>query len=164
MKPEPEAPLESKMTSHHYTECGLQNVYIDGLSPVFDDVGDEVIIIPAINELHKMIALGIVSHKHGITGDELRFLRTEMGYTQAELAVIVHHEKQSIGRWERGEYEIDSSAEAIIRKLAIEKLCLTEPSGIEELSKRSVPSAKLQPINIRKTDQGNDGQYELSAA
>ncbi len=148
------------MNSHHYTECGLQNVYIDGLEIVLDDDGDEVITIPAINELHRVIAMGIVSHEHGMSGGELRFLRTEMGYTQAELSILVHHDKQSIGRWERSEFEIDSSAEAIIRRLAIEKLLLNIDSGIDELSRRSVPSVKTQPINIKKAD----GAYELLAA
>jgi len=150
------------MSNHHYTECGLQNVFIEGLTPVIDDDGDEIITIPAINELHHIIALGIVSHEHGISGDELRFLRSEMGYTQAELAELVHHDKQSIGRWERSEYEIDSAAEAIIRRLAIEKLSLNVQSGIDELSRRSVPSAQTQFINIRKSD--SNGTYELEAA
>lgn len=150
------------MASHHYTECGLQNVFIEGLEIVLDDDGDEVITIPAVNELHHVIALGIVSHEYGISGDELRFLRTEMGYTQAELAELVHHDKQSIGRWERGEYELDSSAEAIIRRLAIEKLSLKVDSGIDELSRRSIPSAQTQHINIRKTN--DNGEYELAAA
>jgi DNA-binding transcriptional regulator YiaG len=151
-----------KMSSHHYTECGLQNVFIEGLKPCIDDDGDETVTITAINELHQVIALGIVSHKHGISGDELRFLRTEMGYTQAELAILVHHDKQSIGRWERGEYELDSSAEAIIRRLAIEKLDLNVSLGVDELSRRSIPSAKTQPINIKKTNK--NGSYELLAA
>jgi len=150
------------MSNHHYTECGLQNVFIEGLTPVIDDDGDEIITIPAINELHHIIALGIVSHEHGISGDELRFLRSEMGYTQAELAELVHHDKQSIGRWERSEYEIGSAAEAIIRRLAIEKLSLNVQSGIDELSRRSVPSAQTQFINIRKSD--SNGTYELEAA
>lgn len=150
------------MSNHHYTECGLQNVFIEGLTPIVDDEGDEIISIPAINELHHIIALGIVSHEHGISGDELRFLRSEMGYTQAELADLVHHDKQSIGRWERSEYEIDSTAEAIIRRLAIEKLSLEVQSGIDELSRRSVPSAQTQFINIRKT--ASNGTYELEAA
>jgi DNA-binding XRE family transcriptional regulator len=150
------------MSSHHYTECGLQNVFIEGLKIDIDDEGDEVITIPAVNELHQIIALGIVSHEHGISGDELRFLRTEMGYTQAELASLVHHDKQSIGRWERGEFDIDSSAEAIIRRLAIEKLSLETDSGIDELSRRSVPSVKTQPINIKKVN--SNGSYELLAA
>jgi DNA-binding transcriptional regulator YiaG len=152
------------MTSHHYTECGLQNVFIDGLEIVVDDEGDEIITIPAVNELHKVIALGIVSHEHGISGDELRFLRTEMGYTQAELAGLVHHDKQSIGRWERAEFDIDGSAETIIRRLAIEKLNLNADQGMDELSRRSVPTVKTQPINIRKTGCNDNGAYELTAA
>jgi transcriptional regulator with XRE-family HTH domain len=57
-----------------------------------------------------------------MTGPELRFIRTEMGMTQAELAKVVHHDAQSVGRWERNEFPIDQTAEALIRLLAIEKL------------------------------------------
>lgn len=149
------------MNRHHYTECGLKNVYIDGLVFVVDDEGDEIITIPAVNELHRVIALGIVSHQHGISPDELRFLRTEMGYTQSELATLVHHDKQSVGRWERGEFDIDSTAETIIRRLAIEKLKLPADLGVDELSRRSVPTVRAQPIQIHHS---NDNGYELLRA
>lgn len=154
------------MNSYHYTECGLQNVMIDGLEFVVDDAGDEIITIPAVNELHRVIALGIVTHKHGMSGEELRFLRTEMGFTQAELAAVVHHDKQSIGRWERSEYDIDSAAEAIIRRMAIEKLELDAQQGIDELSRRSIPTVQTQPINIQyANDNGGDHpSYTLKAA
>jgi DNA-binding transcriptional regulator YiaG len=152
------------MNRYHYTECGLQNVFIDGLVFHVDDAGDEIITIPAINELHLRISQGIVSHKHGMTGEELRFLRTEMGYTQSELAAVVHHDKQSIGRWERGEYDIDSAAEAIIRKLAMEKLNLGLQLGIEELSRQSIPTAQAQPINIKFANDNGASSYELVAA
>ncbi|MBD8651461.1 helix-turn-helix domain-containing protein [Rhizobium sp. CFBP 13726] len=147
---------------HHYTECGLTNVFIAGIEVQVDDDGDEVITIPAVNELHMVIADGIVRHEKGITGEELRFLRTEMGLTQAELAGFVNRDKQSVGRWERGEVEIDSLAETMIRRLAIEKLGLTN-AGIEELSRRSVPTAEPQPIQISKVND-NDRTYELIAA
>lgn len=147
---------------HHYTECGLLNVFISGIEVQVDDDGDEVITIPAVNELHWVIADGIVSHAKGMAGDELRFLRTEMGLTQSELAALVHRDKQSVGRWERGEVELDSSAEALIRRLAIEKLDLTN-AGIEELSKRSVPTAEPQPIKINMV-ANDDRTYELAAA
>lgn len=150
------------MANYHYTECGLHNVYIDGLEFVIDDDGDEIITIPAINELHKCIALGIVSHKHGMSGDELRFLRTEMGLTQAELATLVHHERQSIGRWERAEFEIDSSAEVIIRRLAIEKLSLNSTVSMDDLSRYCIPTVSTQPINIKMAN--DNGDYELMAA
>ncbi|MER8799330.1 helix-turn-helix transcriptional regulator [Mesorhizobium sp. M0998] len=149
--------------AHHYTESGLLNVYIEGIAVEVDDDGDDIITIPAVNELHQVIALGIVSHAKGMSGDELRFLRSEMGLTQAELAALVHRDKQSIGRWERNEIDIDSSAEALVRRLAIEKLGLPVDAGIDELSRRSVPTADEQPIKIQKMN--NDARpYELIAA
>lgn len=147
------------MSSYHYTECGLQNVFIRGLAPIIDDDGDEVIQIPSINGLHIAIAEGIVTHEKGISGDELRFLRTEMGYTQAELARVVHVDKQTIGRWERGDTPLDSTAEVVVRKLAIEKLLIPYNDSIERLAESSVPSAETQPINIDSTEDG----YRLAA-
>lgn len=148
------------MAYHHYTECGLQNVFIKGITTMIDDDGDDVIQIPAVNTLHRVIAEGIVRHAKGMDGTELRFLRSEMGYTQSELAGLVHRDKQSIGRWERSETEIDSVAEAVIRKLAIEKLDLQVELGMDQLSLRSVPTAETQTIEINVVDDG----YELKAA
>ncbi|MFJ6323835.1 MULTISPECIES: helix-turn-helix domain-containing protein [unclassified Rhizobium] len=152
-----------KKIDHHYTESGLQNVVISGILVEVDDEGDEIITIPHVNELHQMIALGIVTHPKGISGDELRFLRTEMGLTQAEMAQLVHRDKQSIGRWERAEVEIDSTAEAIVRRLAIETLGLPADLGMAELSRRSVPTAESQRIQIAKTESDTQ-PYELIAA
>ncbi|WP_244561810.1 helix-turn-helix domain-containing protein [Mesorhizobium australicum] len=148
---------------HHYTESGLLNVYIDGIVAEVDEEGDEILTIPAVNELHHVIALGIVNHPKGISGDELRFLRSEMGFTQSELALLVHRDKQSIGRWERNEIEIDGTAEALVRRLAVEKLGLPVEAGIDELSRRSVPTAEEQPIRVRKLE-GDARPYELMAA
>ena len=148
------------MADHHYTECGLQNVFIKGITKMIDDDDDEVIQIPAVNTLHRVIAEGIVSHAKGMDGTELRYLRSEMGYTQSELAALVHRDKQSIGRWERSETEIDSVAEAVIRKLAIEKLKLRVELGMDQLSLRSVPTAETQTIVINLVDAGS----ELKAA
>jgi DNA-binding transcriptional regulator YiaG len=150
--------------AHHYTESGLNNVFIHGMQVELDDDGDRVMTIPAIGDLHRVISEGIVSHRAGISGAELRFLRTEIGMTQAELAALLHRDKQSVGRWERGEIDIDSASEALVRKLAIERLNLQIDLGIDELSARSVRGADVQPIDIDiKAD--NDGpNYELRVA
>lgn len=148
------------MTTYHYTESGLLNVYIEGLSPMIDDDGDEVIQIPAINELHSIIAQGIVRHEKGISPEELRFLRTEMGLTQSELAAVVHRDKQTVGRWERGELPIEGAAETVIRGLAIQRLALEPvPGGVEQLAKSSVSTAEVQSINIDHDQYG----YRLAA-
>jgi DNA-binding transcriptional regulator YiaG len=58
--------------------------------------------------------LGSVRKKTNISGKELRYLRTEMDMTQAQLALVVHREPPTVSRWERGEENIDSDAEALI--------------------------------------------------
>lgn len=149
------------MSAYHYTECGLDNVVIDGVSFVTDDGGERVVTIPNINGLHSAIALGIVSQRHGISGKELRFLRTEMGMTQAELADMIHREALTISRWERNESPIDPNAETLIRRHAIEALDLDVSARIKELSGWSVPSANQQPIKIDGSDPHN---YRLTLA
>ena len=148
------------MSTYHYTECGLLNVFIKGIVPVIDDDGDEVITVELINVLHNAIAEGIVNHEKGISGGELRFLRAEMGLTQAELSAFVHADKQTIGRWERNESSIDQTSETVLRRVAIERLLIPFSDGIERLAKSSVPTAQAQPINIQATETG----YELVAA
>src|SRR5579872_2541982 len=120
---------------YRYTESGLDNVFIEGLEPCTDDHGEKVYRIQNPNDLHKVIATGIVSHPKGISGKELRFLRTEMGMTQAELAKLAHCDAQTVARWEKGQGPIDSAAEALVRMLAIQRLGLeTDNSTIDVLS------------------------------
>lgn len=88
---------------YRYTECGLDNVIVHEMNVIVDDAGDEVYCVPNIMLLHKVIAHCIITRSHGIRPEELRFLRTEIGLTQAELAQIVKKDHQTIGRWERGE-------------------------------------------------------------
>ena len=147
------------MTSYHYTESGLNNVYLEGMNPITDDHGEEVINIPNVNKLHKIIAHGIVTQAHGISGEELKFIRTEMGYTQAELANKVKKDAQTIGRWERGETPIDENAEFVLRVIAIELLNLGNVSS-SDLVGWCVPTAMSSNIVVDATNTDN---YRLAA-
>ena len=118
--------IAERRKRYRYTECGLDNVFIEGIEAGVDDDGDEVLYIPAVNALHKTIARGIVESESGVTGQELRFLRTMMGLTQAELARHVHHDAQSVARWEKNRTPIQPASEIVIRLLAVEKLNLGE--------------------------------------
>jgi DNA-binding transcriptional regulator YiaG len=137
------------MSPYHYTECGLDHVMINGVQFIQDDAGESVTTIPNIDGLHRAIATGIVSKSGNLTGKELRFLRTEMGMTQAELAAI--------SRWERGETElIDANAETLIRLFAKEKLNLEIDVTVEDMSQKSVQSALSLEIEI---DGSNTDDY-----
>ncbi len=142
------------MSAYNYTESGLDNVFVEGVQFVTDDAGEVCVTVPNINGLHRAIASGIIRQRAGMTGREMRFLRTEIGFTQAELAVLVHREALAISRWERGESPIDSNAEAIIRLYAAQKLEL--PSiDVRDIAGWCIPSAETPPIVIDGSDPAN---------
>ena len=111
--------------------------------------------------LHKVIAMGIVSRTTGISGRELRFLRMEMGLTQAELANKVKRDVQTVGRWERGECPIEANAETLIRLIAIDRLDLDLKASPEEVSGWCVANASPQPLKI---DAHNPENYRVLQA
>ncbi len=143
------------MKRYHYTECGLDNVIINGAAFIKDDNDDETISIPYINGLHRAIAQSIVTQKGSMTGKELRFLRTELGMTQAQMAELVHHKPLSINRWENGKVSIDGNAEVLIRRHAAETLGLDLKISTKELSGWCVASAKDMPITIDGSNPKN---------
>jgi transcriptional regulator with XRE-family HTH domain len=150
----------TKRNAYHYTECGLDNVIIHGISEVVDDAGEPVLTIPNVNDLHRAIAQAIVSKPYGVSGKELRFLRTEMGMTQAELAAMIHREPLAISRWERAETPVDSNAETLIRLHSIQVLRLGIVASVKEISGWATPRAEEIPIKI---DGSDPSEYKIAA-
>jgi len=147
--------MSNSNEAYRYTECGLDNVFIEGLDVVTDDHGEEVYGIPNILTLHKMIAEAIITNATGMSGKELRFLRTEMGYTQEQLADLLQIERITMGRWERGDKAVNANAETVIRLLAAEKLEIGLDISVEKMTKSSVWSSELTEIRIDGSDPEN---------
>jgi transcriptional regulator with XRE-family HTH domain len=139
----------------HYTASGLDNVILVGLPECVADDGDTCVTIPRVNMLHKAIATGIVTRNGGMSGQEMKFLRTLMGMTQAELAKAVNRDAQTIGRWERGEFENDPNAEALVRLIAAERLELDLKAPIEDVTGWCIQRADTPTIRIDASDPNN---------
>lgn len=140
------------MAVYHYTECGLDNVMIEGLNVVNDHAGEDTVVIPAIGLLHQVIAEGIVSLPTKMSGRELRFLRTEMGMTQAQLAEVLKVTLLTISRWEREENPIQDAAEMLVRLMAIERLELDLTMGVDAVSSKVTLGPHRDPIRIDGSD------------
>ena len=111
-----------KVKGYHYTECGLKNVYIEGL-PVINDDGEEIIQIPNIQELHWLIAKDILESK-SMNGDEIRFLRTEMGYTPEELSEQLNMAPRILKSIENGKIKIKDDMNLKLRQLGFSMLII----------------------------------------
>lgn len=138
---------------YRYDECGLDNVILKGLAVLTDDDGEDVITIPSVGLLHSVLMMEIAAKESGMQPNELRFVRTEFGLTQAELAALVGRDVQTIGRWERGEHPIEKAAEIVIRAKVL------ETTGgmlkMEELARRTLASASQPQFLIDARDPDN---------
>ena len=148
------------MAAYQYTECGLDNVFIEGMDVIEDHAGEETLTIPAIGLLHRVIAEGIVLLPSKMSGQEFRFLRTEMGMTQEKLAEVLKVTTLTVSRWEREETPIKDAAEMLIRLMAVQRLDLDAEMDVDEVSEKVTLSARTAPIRI---DGSDPKRYHLLA-
>jgi len=144
----------SRVMDYLYDECGLDNVILADFPVQIDDAGEEVVTIPNINLLHRVLIAEVARKQGGLKPKEIRFLRSEMGLSQAELAELVGKDGQTAGRWERGETPIDRASEIVIRRKAMEHVGAND-TPIDELSRRSVYTVTETPIRIQADDPHN---------
>lgn len=143
---------------YHYTECGLDNVYlVNGVTRRKTPRG-EVIQIADLEGLHRAIGRRLVGEKKSLSGKEFRFLRHELKLSQKHLAALLGTDAQSIGRWEReeGKKPPPGPAQAVIRLLYNEKLegnrAIAEP--LEQLAELDEQFEIDEDIRLTETPEG----------
>lgn len=103
---------------YHYTECGLDFVYLANGFRFIDSPRGQQVVIADIDGLHEFIGRVLVTEKKDLSGRDVRFLRHEMGLSQASLAKLLSVSEQAVRRWESGKTDqIAKPAESIIRLL-----------------------------------------------
>ena len=101
---------------YHYRDCGLDYVYLkDGFTHHETPYGKGVSIV-AVDALHEAIAREIVSSPRPIRGQEVRFIRSLLDLSQADLARTIGTTRASVARWEaRGSLAIKGMADTALR-------------------------------------------------
>jgi DNA-binding transcriptional regulator YiaG len=103
---------------HHYTESGLDYVYLESGYSEHDTPYGKGVSIQNTEDLHRMIGKWIVSLPRPLTGAELRFLRLELEMSQRILADILNTEEQTLRRWEKARAKpFNGSADRLLRAL-----------------------------------------------
>ena len=106
---------------YHYTECGLDCVYlVDGFEITKTAYGQAVHVANA-SKLDRAIAQIVVRDQNRLTGQEVRFLRGLLDMTQAELGSALGKDAQTVARWEKGKTELPSTEDIAIRQIYLEK-------------------------------------------
>ena len=105
-------------TKYHYTECGLDNVYlINGFEYITTPFGEGV-RIENVDGLHRAIGKDIIELERPLGGKEIKFLRESMDCSQKELAGLLGFgDAQPMLHAERGDRSLRAAVEATLREL-----------------------------------------------
>jgi DNA-binding transcriptional regulator YiaG len=138
---------------YHYTESGLKNVWlVNGYREEATPYGKGV-AIENVDGLHKAIGLSLAKEKPTLTGTEFRFLRKELGLSQARLAQWWGYDAQSVANWEkRG--KVPKIADRFIRAIYLEKVS-GNPSVVEIVERLSdMDRQEKQRLTFKETTRG----------
>jgi putative zinc finger/helix-turn-helix YgiT family protein len=135
-------PMSEVVRDHHYVESGLDFVYLDELPvAVCDSCGEELLAIPAIESLHRTIALAIAGKSARLSPQEIKFLRKYLGLSNTDFARTMGVAPETSSRWASGEAPMGTSADRLLRLLVVRG---ERPE--------SYPIEKLQNIDDQRAD------------
>lgn len=103
---------------YQYTESGLNNLYLDNIElRVCERCGDKSPRIPRIVELHAAIGHAIALQQAPLRGNDIRFLRKQLGMQAREWARLLRVDVSTFSRWENDERQLGPQSEALVRFL-----------------------------------------------
>lgn len=111
---------EKDKTPLHYTDCGLDNVYLVSGYEIENTPYGEGISVKSLDQLHIAIGYNLSCQKKVLSSKELRFLRKQMNLTQSDLGKFLGLSSQQVARWEKGESDISGPADLLVRALFIQ--------------------------------------------
>lgn len=147
------------MKKYHYTECGLENIYlVNGFKITKFKNGDEEIFIHDIHGLHRAIGMILVSKAGLLLGDEIKFIRTTLDLSQTGLAKLLGlSDHQSVLAWEKNKYPIPKTADHLLRAIFFGYLNVEESrliydkiNEIADLDAKEIKNQKAERIELEE--------------
>lgn len=104
--------------TYRYKECGLDNVYLLNIEfRVCNACGSTVPRLRRMPELHATIARAIAMQPCPLRGQDVRFLRKQLGYSAKEWAGFLRTDASTLSRWENDQQEMGTQSDSLIRLL-----------------------------------------------
>ncbi len=143
-------------SKYHYTECGLDNIYLSNGFRFIETPRGKAVSIHDIDGLHLAIGRYLITSKRDFSGAEICFLRHEMLLSQNALAQLLGITEQSVHRWEKSKTVIPKSSESLLRLIYREHI--DDQSGEVSAMLRAIAHLENQlhdaPVYFEDTDRG----------
>jgi putative zinc finger/helix-turn-helix YgiT family protein len=79
--------------------------------------GEYEVAIPAIDELNRVLADAVIRKRARLAGDEIRFLRSYLGYAAADFAKLIGSDRATVSRWESDKQPIGHHTDLLLRAM-----------------------------------------------
>lgn len=98
-----------------YRACGLDNVYLRSGYEQRIVRGETYTAVQDAEDLHEAIAEHLVLRRKTLRGQEVRFLRKLLGWTQADAGDALGMSDQSVARYEKDQGVLEGPADRLFR-------------------------------------------------
>ena len=112
--------MRKTIDDYRYIDCGLKNVALKNIEIfVCTQCDENEIAIPDMGGLHNLIATTVASQPSRLLPEEIRLLRTHLGFSGVNFARAIDVAPETVSRWETGKEKMSLSLERFLRTLIL---------------------------------------------
>ena len=115
-------PTATARENVHYAASGLPYVTLVGVKVTrCSNCGAFGVDIPSVEELHRTLAVAVVTKRARLVPVEVRFLRKWLGWSGVECAAHMGVTSETVSRWEAGSLGVGASADRLLRLMVVNR-------------------------------------------
>ena len=107
------------------------------------ECGEYEVVIPAMNELERVLVRSVSEKPGRLTPPEIRFLRKSLGWSSADLARYFGVTPETVSRWENGR-TMGAAAERLLRVCATRLDPIDDYEALEQLLNRQAEDPRTK--------------------
>ena len=155
------ATMATRPENYRYTESGLPHVILQDVAiSRCPQCGETEVAIPQIEDLHRAVAHALLRKPTRLTAEEIRYLRTSLGWSSTALAAHMGTTPETVSRWQHGATPIGKTADRLLRLcVAIQ---ITASADVLEMFPAITATTSPQAVRLR-LQKDHDGWHAAAA-
>jgi len=143
------------MNRYHYTQSGLDNVWLENGFTFDQTPYGRGVIIENVHGLHEAIGYALLDKPGRLTGRELRFLRKELELSQSRLGELMGKTDQTVARWEKAQ-EVLPDTDFLVRHIYRQTVVSAYASYVEMVDYLKEKDLELYngEFSFQETEEG----------
>ena len=126
---------------YDYSELSGLPIALEGVTVYRCECGNSAVKIPAVEQLHRLIATDLARGTGHVNGAEIRFMRTWLGLSSQDFAATMGVTPEQASRWQNDRKPMGASAEKLLRlmvRTAKPSCDYSEPSHVPAIGTEEI--------------------------